>query len=190
MTAEEAVSFIRKSKISSETEAHLIFFDSPEREGISTTARVSDPDDYIVSYKNIKIFDNVEGENGSKDVVGLTRAYTNPMNGVQSIAFLNKVTVLEDGSNELKTGLLMRVVPLSDLEQKLVFLKGEYENVEISLVDKEGNYVVHGKSFKNSNVFEYYKSYNAATSEEYEQVIMTTLVTGTIKSLLQKFTFL
>ncbi len=171
MTAEEAVSFIRKSKISSETEAHLIFLDSPEREGISTTARVSDPDDYIVSYKNIKIFDNVEGENGSKDVVGLTRAYTNPMNGVQSIAFLNKVTVLEDGSNELKTGLLMRVVPLSDLEQKLVFLKGEYENVEISLVDKEGNYVVHGKSFKNSNVFEYYKSYNAATSEEYEQVI-------------------
>ena len=171
MTAEEAVSFIRKSKISSETEAHLIFLDSPEREGISTTARVSDPDDYIVSYKNIKIFDNVEGENGSKDVVGLTRAYTNPMNGVQSIAFLNKVTVLEDGSNELKTGLLMRVVPLSDLEQKLVFLKGEYENVEISLVDKEGNYVVHGKSFKNSNFFEYYKSYNAATSDEYEQVI-------------------
>ena len=38
-------------------------------------------------------------------------------------------------------------------------------------MDKEGNYVVHGKSFKNSNFFEYYKSYNPASAEEYEQVI-------------------
>ncbi|MCR5683973.1 MAG: response regulator, partial [Lachnospiraceae bacterium] len=37
--------------------------------------------------------------------------------------------------------------------------------------DREGNYVVHGTSFKNSNFFEYYKSYNAATAEEYEHVI-------------------
>lgn len=65
----------------------------------------------------------------------------------------------------------MRVVPLSSLEQKLVFLKGEYEDVEISLIDREGNYVVHGKSFKNNNFFEYYKSYNPATSEKYENVI-------------------
>ncbi len=170
MTAEDAVSFIRKAKISSEIEGHLIFLDSPNREGISTTARVSDPSVYTVSYKNLKIFDNISVSDTS-DVVNLTRAYTNPMNGVQSIAFLNNVTVLDKESGEQKKGLLMRVVPLSRLEQKLVFLKGEYENVEISLVDKEGNYVVHGKSFKNSNFFEYYKSYNAATSEEYERVI-------------------
>ncbi|WP_196808797.1 ATP-binding protein [Butyrivibrio sp. FC2001] len=170
MTAEDAVSFIRKAKISSEIEGHLIFLDSPDREGISTTARVSDPSVYTVSYKNLKIFDNISVSDTS-DVVNLTRAYTNPMNGVQSIAFLNNVTVLDKESGEQKKGLLMRVVPLSRLEQKLVFLKGEYENVEISLVDKEGNYVVHGKSFKNSNFFEYYKSYNAATSEEYERVI-------------------
>ena len=31
----------------------------------------------------------------STDVVNLTRAYTNPMNGVQSIAFLNDVTVFD-----------------------------------------------------------------------------------------------
>ncbi|MBQ1527092.1 MAG: hypothetical protein IIZ75_08160, partial [Lachnospiraceae bacterium] len=93
------------------------------------------------------------------------------MNGVQSIAFFNYVTVLDTESGGLKDELLMRVVPLSSLEQKLVFLKGEYENVEISIVDREGNYVVHGKSFKNSNFFEYYKSYNEASAEEYENVI-------------------
>ncbi len=171
MTAENAISFIRKAKTSPEVEGHLIFLDSPERLGLSTTAKVSDSDDYTVSYKNIKIFDNLESVSDTKDAVGLTRAYTNPMNGVQSIAFLNDVAILDQESGELRNGLLMRVVPLSRLEQKLVFLKGEYENVEISIVDKEGNYVVHGKSFKNSNFFEYYKSYNAATSGEYEQVI-------------------
>jgi signal transduction histidine kinase/DNA-binding response OmpR family regulator len=170
MTAEEAISFIRKAKVSAEIEGHLIFLDGNSRRGISTAAKVSDSSDFGVSYKNVNIFDNVETENDAEDDVSLTRAYTNPMNGVQSIAFLNNVTVLEKESNELKKGLLLRVVPLSRLEQKLVFLKGEYENVEISLVDKEGNYVVHGKSFKNSNFFEYYKSYNEATSEEYERV--------------------
>ena len=171
MTAEDAVSFIRKAKISSEIEGHLIFLDTPNREGISTTAKVSDPSVYTVSYKNINIFDNVGDDSDTDGVIGLTRAYTNPMNGVQSIAFFNNVTVLDKENNETRKGLLMRVVPLSHLEQKLIFLKGEYENVEISLVDKDGNYVVHGKSFKNSNFFEYYKSYNTSTSEEYAHVI-------------------
>ncbi len=170
MTTEDAVSFIRKAKTSPDVEGHLVFLDSPGREGISTTARVSDSGDYTISYKNINIFDNIESVSDTIDVVSLTRAYTNPINGVQSIAFLNNVNVLDTESNELRKGLLMRVVPLSHLEQKLIFLKGEYENVEISIVDKEGNYVVHGKSFKNSNFFEYYKSYNEANSEEFEHV--------------------
>ena len=169
MTVEEAISFIRRAKSTPDIEAHIIFPDSPGRKGISTAAKVSDPDDYTVSYKNIKIFDNIESVSESNEVVSLTRAYTNPMNGVQSIAFLTRVTVLDDESGEQKNALLMRVVPLSRLEQKLVFLKGEYENVEISIIDKEGNYVVHGKSFKNSNFFEYYKSYNPANAEEYER---------------------
>lgn len=171
MTATEIIGFIRKAKTSPEIEGHLIFPDSPKREGLSTTAKASDPDDYTVSYKNIDIFDNIDNTNNSSDAVNLTRAYTNPMNGVQSIAFYNFVKVLDEESGELIDGLLMRVVPLSSLEKKLVFLKGEYENVEISIVDREGNYVIHGNSFKNSNFFEYYKSYNEASAEEYEDVI-------------------
>ena len=171
MTASEAISYIRKAKISPEIEGHLIFLDDAEKGGISTTGKVSDTNDYAVSYKNISIFDNIGNLSDEKDVVNLTRAYTNPISGVQSIAFLNNVKVLDRKSGELKKGLLMRVVPLSRLEQKLVFLKGEYENVEISLIDQEGNYVVHGKSFKNKNFFEYYKSYNASSAEEYDRVI-------------------
>ena len=178
MTANEAISYIRKAKISPEIEGHLIFLDNAERAGISTTGKVSDLNDYTVSYKNISIFDNIGNVSNENDVVNLTRAYTNPSNGVQSIAFLNNVMVIDEESGELVKGLLMRVVPLSRLEQKLVFLNGEYENVEISLIDQEGNYVVHGKSFKNKNFFEYYKSYNTSSAEEYDQVVKE-IVSGT-----------
>ena len=181
MTAEEAVAFIRKAKISPEVDGHLIFLDDPLRSGLSTAETAADPSIHTVSYKNINIFDNIESKNEESDVVNLTRAYTNPMNGVQSIAFLHSVTVLDKEKDTLRNGLLLRVVPLSQLEQKLVFLKGEYENVEISLVDKDGNYVVHGKSFKNSNFFEYFKSYNEATADQYNQMIREiTGGTGTI----------
>lgn len=170
MTADEAVSYIRKAKISPEISGHLIFLDDPKISGISTTPNLKDPDDYYVSYKNIDIFDNIDSVSGLDGVVNLTRAYTNPLNGVQSIAFMNYVQLLDPDTGGLRTGLLMRVVPLNLLEQKLVFLKGEYESVEMSLVDKDGNYVIHGKSLKNSNFFEYFKSYNDVSLEEYERI--------------------
>ena len=170
MTAEEAISFIRKAKTSPEISGHLIFMDTPGFSGISTSSNLSNPDDYSVSYKNISIFDNLDSVSNVDGVVNLTRAYTNPLNGVQSISFMNYVQILDPETGELKTGLLMRVVPLSRLEEKLVFLKGEYESVEVSLIDKDGDYVIHGKSLKNNNFFEYYKSYNDVTIEEYEQI--------------------
>ena len=169
MTAEEVISYIRKAKISPEISGHLIFMDDPDLSGISTAENSVNPGDYSVSYKNISIFDNLDSVSNSNGVLNLTRAYTNPMNGIQSIAFMNYVQVLDEDTGKIKTGLLMRVVPLNILEEKLVFLKGEYESVEISLIDKDGNYIIHGKSLKNSNFFEYYRSYNSSTNEEYEQ---------------------
>ncbi|MDC7279886.1 response regulator [Butyrivibrio fibrisolvens] len=172
MTIEEAISYIRKAKISPEISGHLIYIDDGSMTGISTSAKSTDPSDYSVRYTNINIFDNLEISNVN-GVVNLTRAYTNPLNGVQSIAFLNNVKVLDDETGEMRQGLIIRVVPVSRLEQKLVFLKGEYEKVEISLIDWDGDYMIHGKSLKNSNFFEYFKSYNPMTTQEYNNVVDT-----------------
>ena len=185
MTAEEAISYIRKAKISPEISGHLIFLEDSELSGISTYANPNSPDDYSISYKNIDIFDNLNSVSDEDGIVNLTRAYTNPMNGVQSIAFMNHVKVLDPSTGELKTGLLMRVVPISMLEQKLVFLTGEYESIEVNLVDKDGDYVIHGKSLKNSNFFEYYKSYNNVSKEEldkFKEKIIGGLGSTTIKN--------
>ena len=170
MTVEEAISYIRKAKTSPEISGHLIYIDDGSMAGISTTASSTDTSDYSVKYSHINIFENLEISNVD-GVVNLTRAYTNPLNGVQSIAFLNNVKVLDDETGDMREGLLLRVVPVSRLEQKLVFLKGEYENVEISLIDWDGDYMIHGKSLKNSNLFEYFKSYNPMTTQEYNRVV-------------------
>ncbi|SHI31180.1 response regulator [Pseudobutyrivibrio xylanivorans] len=170
MTVEEAISYIRKAKTSPEISGHLIYIDDGSMAGISTTASSTDSSDYSVKYSHINIFENLEISNVD-GVVNLTRAYTNPLNGVQSIAFLNNVKVVDEETGDMREGLLLRVVPVSRLEQKLVFLKGEYENVEISLIDWDGDYMIHGKSLKNSNLFEYFKSYNPMTTQEYNGVV-------------------
>lgn len=169
MTVDDAISYIRKAKISPEISGHLIYIDDGSMAGISTSASTTDSSDFSVDYSHISIFDNVETSNVD-GAVNLTRAYTNPLNGVQSIAFLNNVKVLDSDTLALRDALLIRVVPVSRLEQKLIFLKGEYENVEISLIDRDGDYMIHGKSLKNSNFFEYFKSYNSMSPQEYNNV--------------------
>jgi signal transduction histidine kinase/response regulator of citrate/malate metabolism len=187
MTAEEAISFIRKAKISPSIYGHLIFLDGDTLKGISTHPSLSNFNDYSVSYKNIKIFDSIDDIRRQDRSVSLTRAYTNPQNGVQSIAFMDIVNILDDKSGEVREALLMRVEPVSMLEDKLVFLNGEYESVEISLINKDGDYLVHGKSLKNSNFFEYYKSYNSGNIEDYTRMKeMVTTQSGTMRMLNSK----
>lgn len=187
MTADEAISFIRKAKISPIIYGHLISLDDSSKNGISTHPGATDSQNYSVSYRNINLFDNPEEISREDGVVSLTRAYTNPQNGVQSIAFMNYVKVLDEATGELKEALLMRVEPVSVLEDKFVFLKGEYESVEISLINKEGDYLVHGKSLKNSNFFEYYKSYNRLDITDYNKMTeQVTSMSGTMTMLNSK----
>lgn len=170
MTMEEAVSYIRKVKISSEISGHLIYIDDGSLHGISTSPSTTNSNNYQVDYSHISIFDNFDIKN-LDGKVNLTRAYTNPLNGVQSIAFLNNVKILDKEKGVIRDGLIIRVVPVSRLEQKLVFLKGEYDKVEISIIDWDGNYMIHGKSLKNSNFYEYFKSYNPMSNKEFNKVV-------------------
>ena len=170
MTVDGAISYIRKAKISPEISGHLIYMDDGSMEGISTTANSANPSDYSVDYSNIDILDNLE-VNRDNGGVNLTKAYTNPLNGIQSIAFLNNVQVLDSENGTMRDCLLIRVVPVSRLEQKLVFLKGEYENVEISLIDWNGDYMIQGKSLKNGNFYEYVKDYNPMSTQEYNEAV-------------------
>ena len=158
LSMDEAVEHLRRLRPLQGVTVHIIYADNGSMAGWSTQARSNGENDYSVSYENLDLFKPAEQLGEPGDAVNITRAYTNPMNGQQSIAFYNRVTVTENGRE--RDALLLRVVPISILASKWVFPTEEYKDAEISLIDGQGNYIIKGNSFKNSNFFEFYKSYN------------------------------
>ena len=67
--------------------------------------------------------------------------------------------------------ILLRVIPISALEQKWVFPQTELENVELSIIDASGDYILKGSNFKNSSLVEFYKSYNKTDTESSGKLI-------------------
>ncbi|MCR4634238.1 MAG: hypothetical protein K5648_08945, partial [Erysipelotrichaceae bacterium] len=167
LTMEEAVSFIRSSHVLVNTSAHLVSVDSLR--GLSTRPKQSTGEDYAVSYAQIGLLGNTDWIDEVGKSINITRAYTNPMNGEQSLAFCNKVRLKDTENGEYSEAILLRVVPIWELEQKWVFPQVEFEDAVLSMIDGNGDYILKGSSFKNSSFFEFYKSYNAtdpASSKE------------------------
>jgi hypothetical protein len=74
--------------------------------------------------------------------------------------------------------ILLRVIPISELEQKWVFPQEEFANAELSMIDSRGDYILKGYSFKNSNFFEFYNSYNptdpVSSKELFDRITSST----------------
>ena len=163
MTMEEAADYIRSSHVLDNTSAHLISVDTLT--GLSTRPKQGTTDDYKVSYERLSLLNDVGWVNEIGKSVNITRTYTNPMNGEQSLAFCNLITLYDPESETSEAALLLRVIPISVLEQKWVFPQTELANAELSMIDANGDYVLNGHSFKNSSFFEFYKSYNPTDPE-------------------------
>ena len=175
MTIEEAISFIRISHVLPNASAHIVFLDSLS--GLSSKARRDAPDDYSVSYARVSLLEDVRWISDIGSSINISRAYTNPVNGEQSLAFCNLITLYDPDTDVLKDAILLRVLPISELEQKWIFPQEEYENAELSMIDSDGNYIIKDHSFKNSNFFEFYRSYNSgdtAAQELFEKITSST----------------
>lgn len=158
MTMEEAAAYIRTSHVLENASAHLI--DPVTLNGLSTRPKQGTADDYDVSYERIALLDKIDWIDEIGKSVNITRAYTNPMNGEQSLAFCNIVKLFDPERGTPGTAVLLRVIPISVLEQKWVFPQIELMNAELSMIDAAGDYILKGYSFKNASFFEFYKSYN------------------------------
>ena len=159
MTIEEAVSFIRISHVLPNASAHIVYLDTLA--GFSTRARPDDSDDFTVHYDKFEFLKDVSWISDIGESINITRSYTNPVNGEQSIAFCNSISLYDPAAGGPRDAVLLRVLPVSELEQKWVLPQEEYENAEFSLIDANGNYIIKSHSYKNSSFFEFYKSYNS-----------------------------
>ena len=176
MTIDEAADYIRASHVLANTSAHIIFPDTLT--GLSTRPKLGTSDDYTVSYERISVLENLDWIDEIGKSINISRAYTNPINGEQSLAFCNKITLRDTGNASSKTAVLLRVVPISELEQKWVFPQEEFVNAELSMIDANGDYILKGNNFKNSSFFEFYKSYNptepASSKELFDTITSST----------------
>ena len=161
LTIDEAVSFIRASHVSPDVAGHVIFTDDGSLEGLSTRPKTGTEDDYAVSYKAIGLpirLDKLAEQDGA---INVSRSYTNPMNGIQSLAFCSRVLLADsDGGAKSREAILLRVIPTEKLQEKWVFPIDRYKDAEVSLIDSDGNYIIKGRDYKNNNFIEFYKSYN------------------------------
>ncbi len=179
MTMQEAVEYIRSSHVLANTSAHLIFAENLE--GLSTRPKQGSVDDYDVSYKRVDILRNTDWIDEIGKSINITRAYTNPINGEQSLAFCNLVSLYDPESETFKDAVLLRVISISELEQKWVFPQTGLINAELSMIDADGDYILKGHSFKNSSFFEFYKSYNPTDPESAKKLFdEITSATGSI----------
>ncbi len=174
MSLEDAVEFIRESHVLANSSAHILYRDTLT--GLSTRANPRSPDSFAVSYTNYSLFHDIGWISEIGKAINVTRAFTNPVNGAQSLAFCNRVTIMEDGQR--KDALLLRVVPIEDMEDKWIFPQEEFEDAEFSMIDTDGNYIIKGRSFKNASFFEFYKSYNGSDPAQItaltQQILTTT----------------
>ncbi len=188
LTLRQTIEYLNRVQVVKNYSSHVIMLDSLK--GLSNRGQTGNTEDTAVSYENIDILSsltNLRSElepehstylyTNSFDSVHVTRSYTNPVNGIQSIAFCDVVNLTAD-DGRLKKALLMRVIPLESISEKWSFPTERYEDAQISMIDSEGNYIIKGKSFKNSNFFEFYKSYNKSDYQEMEELHQLVHKTG------------
>ena len=187
MNMNEAMSYLKVAQRIQNISAHIIRLDSFT--GYSNKPKIDNPNEFTVSYQEIDIFSSLNELLGQQDQVRVTRSYTNPMNGIQSIAFCDLLELRVDESSsgtkksaasesstskskspKFEKAVLMRVIPVELLASKWVFPSEKYNDAQISMIDSEGNYILKGKSFKNSNFFEFYKSYNQINKKAFENL--------------------
>ena len=171
MSIGEAIEFVRKSIFTPDITAHILLTGNNDLTGLSTTGRNGQKEDYPVSYNNVGIFKDGFATQFKEDgKLNVTRAYTNPVNAIQSISFCCPVTLRDEQTGQPQSAVLLRVVPVSFFESRWVFPTEEYDNAEISLIDTSGDYIVRGNSFKNMNFYEFYQAYNRSAPTELESM--------------------
>ena len=109
MTIEEAISFIRDSHVLKNTSAHIVYLD--DLTGLSTRSSINEEMNYSVSYSRMELLNDLSWIYPIGESINVSRAYTNPLNGEQSIAFCNFIN-LNDGTND-RDALLLRILPSS-----------------------------------------------------------------------------
>ncbi len=157
MTMEEALDFVRTAIVLEGHSAQLLYLDEDELHGYATVSRSTNGTSNV-SYNKTRILTKDSLEHLDSGAINVTRAFTDSVTGLQCIGFYTQVSLQEDDHE--RAALLLRLIPISELQEKWNFDSGKFASGEVALIDAEGNYIIKDAGFKSNNVFEYIISYN------------------------------
>ena len=157
-TMDEAMEVVSAMNAQDDVQVHLIWADTYE--GVSSVSHVTSPYDHDVTYASDRLsslFSSMEAD----DQLHMTHRYANPIDGSYVVAFCELVS-LKDGNAD-RDAILMRVVPLSLLEERWTFPTEYGDSASIALIDADGNYIIKPSSMKNETLYDFIYSYNKAS---------------------------
>ena len=162
-TMEQAIDQLSYMVTSEGVMAHIVWEDSLK--GLSTVGKASDPDNFDVDYSDRRA--SVFPGTFETDGINITNLYSNPTNGAYVVAFCDRVELLNE-EGEHKRALLMRLVPVSRLNERWTFPTQYGDEASVALINSDGSYVIKPGSMKNESFFSYVYSFNQGKVNEEE----------------------
>lgn len=101
--------------------------------------------------------------------VYVTSTFTNIISGEQCIAFATLLNDVKTDDGIRRDYFLMRLEPLKMLEEKW-FFSSNYPDVQISIINAYGDYILRSSMLKNTNFYEFLRSYNDISYPEIEDL--------------------
>jgi len=109
------------------------------------------------------------GESAHYGDVRITGVFTNYLNAEQSIAFAAVSEISDENGNPQKV-FVMRVEQLDAMNERWV-INSAFPECSISVINKFGHYVFRSPMMKNSNFYEFLRSYNDISYPEIQNLM-------------------
>lgn len=151
---DEAFSFLKEINSDNKAKIHLI--NTSTLKGISTEIDFYGKNDIDYSRTTDLFFDEVFLGDHDKPI-NISNMYTNPEDGLPVISFARLIWIWE-GDKSIPYSLL-RVVSSHDIQKNWSF-PIQFKDAQISLIKRNGDYIIRARNFKNSNFWEFLRIYN------------------------------
>lgn len=161
---DEAYSFL--NKINSDNKARFHLINTYTLKGISNKIDFHGNNEIDYSHTKDLFFDDVFLGNHTKPI-NISNMYTNPEDGLPVISFARLVWIWE-GDKSIPYSLL-KVVSSHDIQKNWSF-PIQFNDVQISLIKRNGDYIIRAKDFKNSNFWEFLRIYNDLSYIEIDKL--------------------
>lgn len=172
MTADEALAYIRLTNTQEDRSAHLVNMD--DMSARSTYERNDNP--WVHCYQDMVKLDTSDSRfflnkmrimfEDTSDKILVLGKYRVGESQQTVISVGTSVTIREDDGTD-KDYLLLRLIPVEYLQKSWTF-PTEFPTAEISMISRDGGYVVSSPSLRSRNFLEFIRGYNF--TDNYNQV--------------------